>query len=125
VITRLPESCREKGNRYRLNASVQFLWSSRNGLPQSGQGVTRDINTTGVYVQTNVLPSVGSRIQMDILLPKMMEPGPGMHLSGEGIVVRAESRRGASECGFAAEVQFYPETPEVFLSQLNTSAQMA
>jgi len=78
-----------KGNRYRLNAPVQFFWAPPNGLPQSGQGVTRDINATGVYVQVNVFPPVGSRIQMDILLPKLANAGHGMHLNGEGIVVRA------------------------------------
>jgi hypothetical protein len=111
-----------KGNRYRLNAPVQFLWSSQDGVPHSGQGVTRDINTTGVYVQVNVFPPAGSRIQMEILLPGLSNARHGMHLSGEGIVIRTEPRRPACEGGFAAEVQFYPETQEGLLSHLSCSS---
>jgi hypothetical protein len=105
-----------KGNRYRLNAPVQLLWALQNGVPHSGQGVTRDVNASGVYVRTKVFPAIGSRVQMEILLPKLADAGHGMHLNGEGIVVRVDFHGGAREGGFAAEVQFCPETPEGLLS---------
>src|ERR1035441_1623033 len=57
-----------KGNRYRLNALVQFLWASQHGTTYSGKGVTRDINASGVYVLAKVFPPVGSRVQMEISL---------------------------------------------------------
>ena len=110
-----------KGNRYRLNAPLQFLWAPQNGVPHSGQGVTRDINASGVYVRAKVFPPVGSRVQMEILLPKLADAGHGMHLNGEGVVVRVDSHVGTREGGFAAKVQFYPETQEGFMSLLNCS----
>ena len=114
-----------KARRYPLSAPALFMWAPREGKPQTGQGVTRDINTAGVYVQTDAVPPVGSRIQMEIVLPKLGDPGPGMHLSGEGIVLRSElSSAGgaaASAGGFAASVQFYPEATTSALSQMGTS----
>jgi hypothetical protein len=48
-----------------------------------------------------------------------------MHLYGEGVVLRAEAKgaviSNSSESGFAASVQFYPETSESFLSNLEDS----
>jgi hypothetical protein len=62
---------------------------------------------------------------MDILLPKLAYSGLGMHLTGEGVVLRVE-RHGPNvsntrEGGFAASVQFYPEAAELVLSKLKNS----
>jgi hypothetical protein len=117
-----------KVNRYRLSAPVFFYWAPQQGSAQSGQGTTRDINSYGVYVQTRELPPVGVLIQMDILLPKLAYSGLGMHLTGEGIVLRVE-RHGPNasngcEGGFAASVQFYPEAAELALSHLKSSGKI-
>ena len=70
-----------KSNRYALRVPVLFEWAPQNGEPQSGRGVTRDINTFGVYIMTDALPPVGALVQMDILLPKLEAPGFGMSLA--------------------------------------------
>jgi hypothetical protein len=117
-----------KANRYRLNAPVFFFWAPPNGPAQSGEGTTRDINTQGVYVFADTRPPVGALVQMDILLPKMAYSGPGMHLTGEGVVLRVELRGAqgadATEGGFAASVQFYPEPSEMVLSHLKISGRI-
>ncbi|MGD0157999.1 MAG: hypothetical protein ABSB50_18065 [Terracidiphilus sp.] len=114
-----------KAKRYRLSAPVFFLWGPQEGKPQSSQGVTRDINTSGVYILADKLPTVGTLIQLDILLPKLDEPGFGMSLAGEGVVLRVEPHgsqgAGTSKAGFAASVQFYPEASASVLSRLETS----
>ncbi|MGA8729749.1 MAG: hypothetical protein WB608_13445 [Terracidiphilus sp.] len=114
-----------KSNRYRLSAPVFFCWAPQNGPSRSCNGITRDVNTSAVYVMTDAAPPVGARVQMDILLPKLAQPGPGMHLSGEGIVIRSEpfGTKGASTSngGFAAAVQFYPEASDLVLSHFNSS----
>ena len=111
-----------KAKRYQLSAPARFLWARQDGKPQSGQGVTRDINTFGVFVVTDEVPPVGVRIQMEVLLPKLADPGAGMHLYGEGIVLRREPRgalsTGNGEAGFSASVQFYPEATASVLSNL-------
>ena len=112
-----------KAKRYRLSATALFMWAPKDGKPQSGKGVTRDINTSGIYVLTDAMPPIGARLQMEIVLPKLADTSPGMHLQGEGIVLRCEygddSRR-----GFAASGQFYPDAADSVLSQLKTSGQV-
>lgn len=102
-----------KGSRYQIDAPVEFIWASPNGTLQAGQGITRDINGTGVYVRAKVFPAAGSRIQLDILLPKFRDVGHGMQLNGEGVVVRMDTDGG----GFAAQVHFALETPGGHQSQ--------
>jgi len=111
-----------KTRRYRLNAPVVFMWALRDGEPQSGLGFTRDISAFGVYVTTATMPPVGARIQVEITLPKLAETGPGMHLQGEGVVLRCEYGDPAKQ-GFAASAQLYPESADVVLSQLKVSGQ--
>lgn len=114
-----------KAKRYQLCAPARFLWARQDGKPQSGQGVTRDINTFGVFVTTEELPPVGARIQMEVQLPKLADPGSGMHLYGEGVVLRREppgaQGAGSGEAGFSATVQFYPEATASVLSHLEIS----
>jgi hypothetical protein len=114
-----------KAKRYRLSAPALFLWAHQEGTPQSGRGITRDINAAGVYVLTDMLPPVGALVQLDILLPKLEDPGFGMSLAGEGVVLRAEPHgaqgAGTSKAGFAASVNFYPEETASVLSRLETS----
>lgn len=101
-----------RAKRYQLSAPTFFLWAPQHKKPESGHGVTRDINTFGVYVLTDSLPPVGALLQMEILLPKLMATGFGMLLHGEGIVLRTDSHStegiGALGRGFAASVQFCP-----------------
>jgi len=114
-----------KANRYRLSAPAVFLWAPQGGKPQKGQGVTRDINASGVYILADQLPPVGALVQLEVLLPKLEHPGFGMSLAGEGVVLRVEPRgshgEGTSEGGFAASVQFYPEAAASALSRLEPS----
>ena len=109
-----------KAKRYPLSAPALFMWARQDGKPQNGHGTTRDINTLGVYVLTDALPPVGALVQMEIVLPKLVDSGPGMHLTGDGIVLRCESSGakgvGVAGGGFAASVQFYPESTESVLS---------
>ncbi len=105
-----------KTKRYQLTAPAIFMWAPSDGKPQSGQGVTRDINTFGVYVTTDALPPVGARIQIEITLPKLADTGAGMHLQGEGVVLRCDYGDSAKN-GFAASAQLYPESADSVLSQ--------
>jgi hypothetical protein len=112
-----------KAKRYKLSAPALFMWAPKDGKPQNGQGVIRDINTSGIYVLTDAVPPIGARVQMEIVLPKMVDTSPGMHLQGEGIVLRCELGD-ASKRGFAASAQFYPDGANAVLSQLKTSGQV-
>ena len=114
-----------KATRYRMSASVIFAWAPHDGEPQSAQGVTRDINGSGVYVQADAVPPAGALVQLDISLPSLAGVGSGMHLYGEGVVLRGEPSgskdSGAGEGGFAASVHFFPQPSEMVLSHLKSS----
>lgn len=117
-----------KNTRYRLSAPALFYWATQNGPPQSGEGTTRDIDKTGAYINAQQLPPVGALVQMDITLPNMAGHGPGVHLTGEGVVLRVEPHEAkvasALESGFAVSMQFYVEPSESVLSHLNGSGRV-
>ena len=112
-----------KTKRYQLSAPAFFVWAPCDGKPQSGQGMTRDINTFGVYVITDALPPIGARIQIRITLPKLTDSGAGMHLQGEGVVLRCDGGKSAKN-GFAATAQLYPESADADLSQFRGNGQV-
>lgn len=113
-----------KNRRYRLSAQPLFMSALRKGTSQNDKGVTRDINASGVHVLMDALPSVGALVQLDILLPKPEDPGYGMSLAGEDLVLRADPHGsqgvGLNAAGFAASVHFSPEETASTLSLLET-----
>ena len=117
-----------KSYRYRLSAPVFFYWATLNGPPESGDGMTRDIDTTGAYIYSMELPPVGARVQMDIMLPNLFGGELGAHLTGEGVVLRVEpddgKAPGISESGFSVSMQFYVESSESVLSHLKRSERL-
>lgn len=74
---------------------------------------------------SDVLPPSGVLLQMEIHLPKISSPEPGMHLTGEGIVLRVEqdpnSKQHAGGGGFASSIQFYPESSEVHFPNVSVN----
>jgi len=119
---------RRKHQRYQLSAPVFFCWAAPDQPLEGGEGMTRDIDTSGAYISARELPPVGSLVQMDILLPNLSAAGRGAHLIGEGIVLRVEPHGGDMpelvEDGFAVSVQFYLETSESVLIHLKHAEQV-
>lgn len=117
-----------KSYRFRLSAPAFYCWVAPSGTPESGDGVTRDIDTTGAYINAMELPPVGARVQMDIMLPNILGGEIGVHLTGEGVVRRVETNGGespdASESGFEVSMQFYVESSESVLSHLKRSGRL-
>lgn len=116
---------RRRNNRRRLSVPVFFFWKPQNGPPRSCEGITRDVNSNGVYVNANETPPVGELVQMDILLPKPVRGVSEMHLTGEGLVLRVVTDSGRivddSPCGFAVSMRFQPQLSEWVLSYLKDS----
>ena len=87
--------------RYPVKASVVFTWQGPDGRLQ-GEGVTRDISRTGVYVRTSTSPPLAVAVQMEIFLPPIEPEGKAMKVLSEGPVIRVE-KQSANEAqgGFA------------------------
>jgi hypothetical protein len=85
-----------QSKRYRLRASVTFSWEHPDGSTMLGEGYTRDISPSGVFVLTgDRLPS-GAAVKLEVALPSLRGQHTGASLRTHGHVVRSE------EVGFAA-----------------------
>jgi len=80
---------RRRAVRYRIKASVVFRWQGPAGFLQ-GEGVTRDINGTGAYIQTATCPPPAVTAQMEIFLPPLEPAGKSVNVTTEGQVIRIE-----------------------------------
>ena len=88
--------------RYPIKASVVFTWESPGG-PLQGQGVSRDISRTGVYIRTATTPPSAVLIEMEIFLPPIEPEGKAVRVLSKGRVVRVEQPpMNESQGGFAA-----------------------
>jgi hypothetical protein len=85
-----------QNKRYQLNAPVSFFWESREGSVGMGEGHTRDISVTGIFILTTGLVPKGSLVRMDVSLPPLHGKGQRVHLHTQGRVLRTE------DAGFAA-----------------------
>jgi hypothetical protein len=64
-----------------------------------GEGYTRDISSTGVYVLTGERLPSGTAVKLDVTLPSLRGRRSGASLRTQGHVVRSE------EVGFAASAE--------------------
>jgi hypothetical protein len=94
TLRRLVDLRRNK--RYRLKAPITFSWESRDGAIGTGEGHTRDISVSGVFIVTAGLAPEGSVVRMEVNLPPLHPKGQRVCLRTQGRVLRTEHN------GFAA-----------------------
>jgi hypothetical protein len=100
--------------RYRLSCQALCRWPTADECLQNTLGKTRDISIHGVFVLADLCPTLGTEIELRVLLPNQKGTGVGMRLHGKGPVLRVEKSSTTGASGFAASVQFlqtYPTTP--------------
>jgi hypothetical protein len=85
-----------QNKRYRLKVSVTFSWEQPDGSKARGEGYTRDISSSGVFVLTSDRLPSGTAVRLEVALPSLREKTSGTSLQTQGHVVRSE------EIGFAA-----------------------
>ena len=91
-------------NRYRLVASVSFSWETEDHRVHHGNGQTRDCSISGAFVVSpNKLP-IGSILQIEFSLPRLLAAGPGALLKTQACVVRVEPE------GFAVLTEMGPSS---------------
>lgn len=91
-------------NRYRLAAPVTFSWETEDHRVHHGKGQTRDCSVSGAFVLSLEKISIGSILQMEFSLPRLLAAGPGARLRTRGRVVRVETE------GFAVLVEMGPNS---------------
>jgi hypothetical protein len=89
-------------NRYRLAATVSFSWKAENHRVNHGSGQTRDCSISGAFIFSPDKLPIGSILQMEFSLPRLLAAGPGARLKTRGRVIRVEPE------GFAVLVEMRP-----------------
>ena len=104
-----PEDKR-KSARHLITGMVQFKWQAVDGQWYEGIGITSDIGKSGVFIESDSIPSVRSPIKLTVTLPSQSTPNVTLQLSGSGTVcyVRQEP---SQRSGFGAAAIFHVDVP--------------
>ena len=97
-----------------MKTVVKFSWESKQGGTSRGEGYTRDISPSGVFVVTSDRLPLGTTVKLEVALPSpRKKEASGASLRTRGHVVRSE------QLGFAAvaEMGFRMQFPEVAASR--------
>ena len=96
---------RRTSRRYSLRLPVLFRWRRESGEECRSGGFTRDVSTTGTYVNCeNECPPQAAVVGIELLLPPGELQAAGLKLKAEGSVVRAG--RAGEGTGFAVKTDF-------------------
>jgi hypothetical protein len=93
---------RRGATRYPLRLTLTFSWKDDVGVVHGGEGQSRDLNGRGIYVYSDLIPPVGSPVDMNVLLPQLAPLSRPAELHAEGRVVRIEPGASSKATGFAA-----------------------
>jgi len=92
---------RRHHKRFDLQATARFFWKDAAGSRFEGQGLTRDISETGVFVLTPHIPPSGTPVRLEVRA--MSLSGSDLLMRSKGHVVRVVgSAPPADGLGFAA-----------------------
>jgi len=97
-----------QNKRYQLKIAVKFFWENSQGSMSQGEGYTRDISPSGVFVVTGDRLPLGTTVKLEVALPSPRKEASGALLRTRGHVVRSE------HLGFAAvaEMGFRMQFPD-------------
>ena len=88
--------------RYPLRAKVSFTWVDRRGVRREQSAWSRNLSPRGAYIQSLILPEVGSRLTLTLYLPPSDGRALPIEMLIEGRVVRTAGCMSASgDGGFA------------------------
>ena len=97
--------------RYSITGAVWFQWQGSDGQWHDAFGVTRNIGKTGVFVESDSIPPVGSPLPLTVILPSESNPNMTLRLGGTGSVRHVRQER-SQTIGFGASVVFRVEVQE-------------
>jgi hypothetical protein len=83
---------------------VTFSWETEDNPVHYGHGQTRDCSISGAFIVSPNRLTIGSKLQMEFSLPRLLAAGPGARLKTRGFVVRVEPE------GFAVLAEMGPNS---------------
>jgi hypothetical protein len=92
---------RREHTRYGVRALVDFEWIDE-GESHHGRGLTRDINSKGMFIYSDSEPPVKTDLQVEVSFSGIAETPTNLRLSAESLVIRVDSAPSGDERrGFA------------------------
>jgi hypothetical protein len=88
---------------------VKFSWENTQGSMTQGEGYTRDISPSGVFVLTGDRLPLGATVKLEVALPSPRKEISGASLRTRGHVVRSEQFVFAAVAEMGFRMQF-PDT---------------
>ena len=107
-ITSAGPGDRRKTTRYEITGMVSFKWQAVDGCLYEGIGLTRDIGKSGVFIESDSIPPVGSPLTLTVTLPSESKSTMTLQLGGSGYV-RHLRREPHPTHGFGASAAFHVE----------------
>jgi len=92
---------RRNHKRFEVEGTARFSWTDAGGTRWQGQGRTRDLSETGVFVHTPDCPPSGVTVRLEVRVTTLTESGLIMQTSGQVVRVEAGEAQ-AAVAGFAA-----------------------
>jgi len=88
--------------RFPLEVPVAFWWNDASGITQHGEGRSRDISESGVFILGKVCPPLGARVGLRIFIEELPNTARAIRVQIDGHVLRvANSGTEAGTSGFA------------------------
>jgi hypothetical protein len=93
---------RRTQDRYQISARAVFSWEGPVQERFKGEGVTRDISSSGAFIVTTSCPPARAAIEVEFFLPPLQGTVAAVRLKAEALVLRVEQALvGDQERGFA------------------------
>jgi len=105
LVSKTQQEERRKTVRYPINGLVQFQWQTHDAI-----GTTRDIGRGGVFIESDSIPPVGSKLIINVTLPAESMSTVTLQLGGIGFV-RNMRQELCQIIGVGASAVFHVEVP--------------
>jgi PilZ domain len=105
-----PTEDRRRATRYLIPAAISFRWETRDGHWDSAIGITRDIATSGLFVESESVPPVDAVIKLSVFLPARPKFDTTFQLKGTARI-RHVQQEPCQTSGFGVVAVFHPDTP--------------
>jgi hypothetical protein len=80
---------RREQTRFGVKSPVKFAWADGSGLRQEGQGRTRDINSRGMFIDSDSQPPEKADLEIEVSFRPFARTN--LRMSVKGLVIRLES----------------------------------
>jgi hypothetical protein len=101
---------KRRTTRYLISAPIRLRWETREGHWDSAIGITRDIRTNGLFVESESVPPADAVIKLSVTLPARPKFATTFQLKGTACV-RHVQQESCHTSDFGVIAIFHPDTP--------------